>query len=85
MSYARLASGRTDLACDTGFQVYDFAAMRPVIEGAGGVITDWEGRPLTLESGRRLVASGSHEVHQAALKLIANASLQHMKCREDAP
>ena len=50
MSYARLASGRTDLACDSGFQVYDFAAMRPVIEGAGGIITDWEGRPLTLAS-----------------------------------
>ena len=70
MSYARLASGRTDLACDAGFQVYDFAAMRPVIEGAGGIITDWEGRPLTLASGRRLVASGSPAVHAAALEVV---------------
>ncbi len=70
MSYARLASGRTDLACDAGFQVYDFAAMRPVIEGAGAPSTDWEGRPLTLASGRRLVAGGSAAVHAAALELI---------------
>ncbi len=70
MSYARLASGRTDLACDAGFQIYDFAAMRPVIEGAGGIITDWEGHPLTLNSGRRLVASGSPKVHAAALSVI---------------
>lgn len=73
MSYARLAAGRTDLACDAGFQVYDFAAMRPVIEGAGGIITDWEGRPLTLDSGRRLVAAGSARVHAAALEAIAGA------------
>jgi histidinol phosphatase-like enzyme (inositol monophosphatase family) len=70
MSYARLASGRTDLACDMGFQVYDYAAMRPVIEGAGGVITDWEGRPLTLASGNRLVAAGSRDVHAAAIRVI---------------
>jgi histidinol phosphatase-like enzyme (inositol monophosphatase family) len=70
MSHARLASGRTDLACDTGFQVYDYAAMRPVIEGAGGIITDWEGRPLTLASGNRLVAAGSGKIHAAAIRVI---------------
>jgi histidinol phosphatase-like enzyme (inositol monophosphatase family) len=70
LSYARLASGRTDLACDMGFQVYDYAAMRPVIEGAGGIITDWEGRPLTLASGDRLVAAGSRHVHAAAMRII---------------
>jgi inositol-phosphate phosphatase / L-galactose 1-phosphate phosphatase / histidinol-phosphatase len=70
MSYARLASGRTDLACDTSFQVYDFAPMRPIIEGAGGMITDWAGQPLTLASERRLVAAGSAAVHEAALDAI---------------
>ncbi len=70
MSYARLAGGRTDLACDTGFQVYDFAAMRPIIEGAGGIITDWDGKPLTLTSQHRLVAAGSVSIHTAALEVI---------------
>jgi histidinol phosphatase-like enzyme (inositol monophosphatase family) len=67
LSYARLASGRTDLACDTRFQVYDFACFRPIIEGAGGVVTDWEGRSLTLESGPRVLAAATPELHRAAL------------------
>ncbi len=70
MSYARLASGRTDLACDAGSKFTISRAMRPVVEGAGGIITDWEGRPLTLASGRRLVASGSAAVHDAVLEVI---------------
>ena len=41
VSYGLLASGRTDIAIDTGLSIHDFAAFRPVIEGAGGVITDW--------------------------------------------
>lgn len=48
MSYGLLASGRTDIACDTGFKVYDYAPFVPIIEGAGGVITDWDGQPLGL-------------------------------------
>lgn len=73
MSYGRLAAGRTDLACDSGFQVYDFACFRPIIEGAGGVVTDWEGRPLTLDSGRRVLAAATPELHSAAQRLLAGA------------
>jgi inositol-phosphate phosphatase / L-galactose 1-phosphate phosphatase / histidinol-phosphatase len=64
-SYGRLASGRTDLARDAGFQVYDFACFRPIIEGAGGVVTDWEGRPLTLESGPRNLAAAAIGIFRA--------------------
>jgi histidinol phosphatase-like enzyme (inositol monophosphatase family) len=73
MSYGRLACGRTDLACDAGFQVYDFACFRPIIEGAGGVVTDWEGRPLTLESGMRVLAAATPDIHAAARRLMAAA------------
>jgi fructose-1,6-bisphosphatase/inositol monophosphatase family enzyme len=45
MSYGLLAAGRADLAIDAGLELYDYAAFRPLIEGAGGVITDWQGRP----------------------------------------
>ena len=70
LSYGRLASGRTDLACDTGFQVYDFACFRPIIEGAGGVVTDWEGRPLTLDSGPRVLAAATRDLHSAARRCM---------------
>lgn len=70
MSYGLLASGRTDLAFDTKFQIYDYACFRPIIEGAGGIITDWDGRPLTLASGPRILAAGSAERHTEALGII---------------
>lgn len=70
MSYGRLAAGRTDLACDARFQVYDFACFRPIIEGAGGVVSDWEGRPLTLGSGTRVLAAATAELHDAARRTI---------------
>ena len=46
--YAMLASGFVDLVIEAGLKQWDLAALRPVIEGAGGVITDWGGRPLDL-------------------------------------
>lgn len=70
LNYGRLAEGRTDLALDAGQKVFDFAPFRPIVEGAGGVITDWAGAPLTLESGGRLLAAGDPGVHRQALELI---------------
>ena len=43
MSYGLLAAGRTDVAIDTRFKVWDYAPFRPIVEGAGGRITDWAG------------------------------------------
>ncbi|MGL4497054.1 MAG: inositol monophosphatase family protein [Beijerinckiaceae bacterium] len=70
MSYARLASGRTQLACDTGFQVYDFACFAPIIAGAGGVVSDWRGQPLTLRSGHQVLAAASPAMHAEALAVV---------------
>jgi inositol-phosphate phosphatase / L-galactose 1-phosphate phosphatase / histidinol-phosphatase len=73
MAYGLLASGRTDVAIDTGLKVYDYAPFVPIIEGAGGIITDWEGRPLTLTSGPRVLAAGDRARHADALALITKA------------
>ena len=73
MSYGLLASGRTDLAIDTGFKVYDYAAFRPVLEGAGGLITDWEGRPVTMDSGAQVLSAGDAARHREALDLVQHA------------
>jgi inositol-phosphate phosphatase / L-galactose 1-phosphate phosphatase / histidinol-phosphatase len=72
-SYGRLASGTLDIALDTNLKVHDYAAFVPIIQGAGGVITDWEGQPLTLSSGPRVLAAGDAALHHAALIVIRNA------------
>lgn len=75
LNYGRLAEGRSDLALDAGQKVFDFAPFRPVIEGAGGVISDWKGQPLTLESDGRILAAGGRHCHDAALAVIDGLSL----------
>jgi inositol-phosphate phosphatase / L-galactose 1-phosphate phosphatase / histidinol-phosphatase len=73
MAYGLLASGRTDIAIDTGLKIYDYAPFVPIIEGAGGVITDWEGQPLTLTSGPRILAAGEAARHAEALAFVRAA------------
>lgn len=70
MGYGLMASGRVDVAIDARLQVYDFACYRPIIEGAGGVVTDWHGAPITIETGTRILAAGDARLHEAVLALI---------------
>lgn len=69
-AYARLTSGQIDLAVDVAFDIHDYLALVPVIEGAGGRITDWQGKPLTRHSGDRLLAAGDARLHAQALQLL---------------
>ena len=74
MAYGLLAGGRTDVAIDSGLKLYDYAPFVPIIEGAGGVITDWEGRALSLTNcGPRLLAAGTAARHGDALRLVQHA------------
>jgi len=73
-AYGLIASGFADLLVDAKMAIYDYLAAVPVIEGAGGVMTDWEGRPLTLASGDRLVAAGDARLHEQVLRLLAGNS-----------
>jgi inositol-phosphate phosphatase/L-galactose 1-phosphate phosphatase/histidinol-phosphatase len=66
-AYALLASGFVDLVVEAGLKPYDYAALVPVIEGAGGVMTDWAGAPLDLESDGRVCAAGDGALHRLAL------------------
>jgi len=75
MAYGLLANGRTDVAIDTRLKIYDYAPFKPIIEGAGGVITDWTGRPIDLMSGPRILAAGDPARHREALALIAAAGV----------
>jgi inositol-phosphate phosphatase/L-galactose 1-phosphate phosphatase/histidinol-phosphatase len=69
--YAQLASGKIDIVVEAGLKPYDFCALKPVVEGAGGVITDWDGKPLTVKSDGRVIAAASKELHVAALHVIS--------------
>jgi inositol-phosphate phosphatase / L-galactose 1-phosphate phosphatase / histidinol-phosphatase len=69
--YGLLAMGLIDLIVEADLDVHDFMALVPVIEGAGGIVTDWRGAPLTMASDGRIVAAGDPRVHESALKLLA--------------
>jgi histidinol phosphatase-like enzyme (inositol monophosphatase family) len=69
-NYGLLAAGHLDLVMEENLKPYDWAALVPIIEGAGGLITDWRGRPLTLASEGRVLAAGDRRVHAEALERI---------------
>ncbi len=64
-AYARLAAGTIDMVAETGLQPYDVAALIPVIENAGGVVTDWAGAPASL--GGQIVAAANQNILDEAL------------------
>ncbi|HWA44621.1 MAG TPA: inositol monophosphatase family protein [Hypericibacter adhaerens] len=70
-AYGLIASGHADLCIEFGLGIYDFLAAVPVLEGAGGIITDWSGAPLTIGSGENVVAAGDRTLHRAALAMLA--------------
>ena len=67
-SYCMLAAGHVDLVIETELKPYDIAALIPIVTGAGGIVTTWEGKPA--QNGGRIVAAGDARVHQAALALL---------------
>jgi histidinol phosphatase-like enzyme (inositol monophosphatase family) len=71
--YGQLASGFADLVVEADMDVYDFLALAPVVEGAGGLATDWRGRPIDLASDGRLLCAGDAAVHRQALEILARA------------
>jgi inositol-phosphate phosphatase/L-galactose 1-phosphate phosphatase/histidinol-phosphatase len=65
-----LAAGFVDLVLEASLQPYDFCAIIPIVEGAGGVATDWRGAALDLFSDGRVVFAGDRRSHAAALALL---------------
>jgi inositol-phosphate phosphatase / L-galactose 1-phosphate phosphatase / histidinol-phosphatase len=58
-NYGLLAAGHLDLVIEDGLKIYDFAALVPVVEGAGGRMTDWQGQPLHQGSAGQVIAAGN--------------------------
>lgn len=71
--YGLLAMGQTDLCVESSLRPFDIQALVPVIEGAGGVITDWRGGSPVL--GGQIVAAGDKKLHQKALQILSTAAV----------
>ena len=67
-AYALVAAGQIDLVIEAGLQAYDVQAPIAVIEAAGGIVTDWQGRPAY--EGGRILAAASRELHTEAMALL---------------
>ena len=67
-NYALLASGHIDLVVEQVLQPYDIQALIPIVEEAGGIITDWQGGNVM--QGGQVIAAGDKAVHQAALDIL---------------
>jgi len=70
-AYGLLAAGHVDLVVENSLKLYDFAALAPVIKEAGGLITDWKGRELDINSDGSVVAAGDPAILTAARKILA--------------
>lgn len=69
LSYGLLASGWIDIVLESGLKLHDFAALVPVVEGAGGVISDWAGKPVNAASDGRILVTGSAVLHAKLLAM----------------
>eukprot|EP00897_Mesotaenium_endlicherianum_P002893 jgi/Mesen1/2631/ME000166S01757 len=75
-AFGLLASGFIDIGIEAGMQPWDYLALVPVVEGAGGVMTDWRGEDLRLRSMDRttwegeVIAAGDAAAHRAALATL---------------
>jgi histidinol phosphatase-like enzyme (inositol monophosphatase family) len=57
-NYAMLATGQLDIVCEANLKLHDYAALVPVVEGAGGMMCDWNGEPLHAASSGHVLALG---------------------------
>ncbi len=73
-AYALIAAGQIDLVIEAGLQAYDVQAPIAVIEAAGGIVTDWEGRPC--HDGGRVLAAANAAIHAEALGPAAGAVIR---------
>lgn len=70
-SYCMLAHGLVDLVVEADLKPYDIQALMPIVEGAGGVITDWQGNSAA--HGGAVIAAGDRRVHAVALEILSRA------------
>tara|TARA_B100000886_G_scaffold340237_1_gene308578 strand:- start:14921 stop:15703 length:783 start_codon:yes stop_codon:yes gene_type:complete len=71
--YAMLSSGHTDLIVETDLKPYDFCALIPIVEGAGGRICNWLGNPLKSDSGNDVIAAGDPALADIVVRVLSKS------------
>ncbi len=66
--FAVLAMCFVDIVIEAGFSRWDIDALIPIVEGAGGVITSWDGGDC--RDGKTILACGDRRIHEEAIKLL---------------
>lgn len=69
-AYGLLASGHCDLVVEASLQPYDVMALIPVIENAGGIVTNWNGEPIDARFDGRILAASSRALHAQAMAVL---------------
>lgn len=69
-AHGLLSLGLIDLIAEASYRIWDWAALVPIVEGAGGTITDWHGRPLRPGADGTILAAGDPVLHEAALHVL---------------
>lgn len=74
--YGFLACGWIDLVCEDTLAPYDYAALIPIVEGAGGQISDWQGGTLSFDSdedskSRSVIVAGDADLHAEAVGILS--------------
>ncbi len=77
-NYAMVALGQMDLVVEAHNQAYDILPLVPIVEAAGGIVTDWTGRPLRSgadfdRSKGKMIAAGDRRIHEAAVTILSSA------------
>jgi len=67
-AYCMLAAGHLDLIVETELKPHDIIPLMPIITGAGGIMTTWEGEPAS--GGGRIIAAGDRRVHEEAMRVL---------------
>jgi histidinol phosphatase-like enzyme (inositol monophosphatase family) len=72
-AFAQVAAGGVDLTLEAGLKAWDIEAVIPIVEGAGGLVTDWRGQPVG-DQGGQVAAAGDRACLEEALAILASAA-----------
>ncbi|KAA8494549.1 Bifunctional phosphatase IMPL2, chloroplastic [Porphyridium purpureum] len=75
-AYALLASGFVELVVEADLKPWDYMALIPIVQAAGGIITDWQGRALNLESDGRVIAALNAGIHRSAIAYLSGSFVE---------
>ena len=65
-----VARGTVDIVIETGLKMHDFLALRPIIEGAKGLMTDWQGNKINEHSDGKVIVCGDERIHAQLVKML---------------